>query len=59
MAVGRWNRQIKGLKKQEASNNAADTRNATTLCTKAEILVAEAEEVMEALQTFLDDVGQD
>jgi hypothetical protein len=59
IAVERWNQQIEGFKNREAGDNAADARKATISRTKTERLVAEAEEAMEVLQMFLEDVNRD
>ncbi|KDN45723.1 hypothetical protein RSAG8_04807, partial [Rhizoctonia solani AG-8 WAC10335] len=49
---------LKGFKRQEGTN-MADIDKATDSCTKAERLVAETEEMMEALQALLKQINQD
>jgi hypothetical protein len=59
IAVERWNRQIDGFKMREEGTDVADAKKAKSSRTKTERLVAEAEEAMEALQAFLEDVNRD
>ncbi|EGN92456.1 hypothetical protein SERLA73DRAFT_191106 [Serpula lacrymans var. lacrymans S7.3] len=53
-----WNRLIERLKRQEAGGDTADATRAMASRIKAERLVTEAEEAMEAPQTFLKTVDR-